>query len=51
MNPVDHPHGGCEGREPICRSRAVSPLGKPAFGTKTRKRKKFSTSLIIQARK
>lgn len=51
MNPVDHPHGGGEGRAPIGRSRPVSPWGKPALGTKTRKRKKFSTSLIIQARK
>ena len=41
MNPVDHPHGGGEGRAPIGRSRPVSPWGKPALGSKTRKRKKL----------
>ena len=51
MNPVDHPHGGGEGRAPIGRSRPVSPWGKPALGAKTRKRKKFSTPLILQRRK
>ena len=51
MNPVDHPHGGGEGRAPIGRSRPVSPWGKPALGAKTRKRKKFSTALILQQRK
>lgn len=51
MNPVDHPHGGGEGRAPIGRSRPVSPWGKPALGAKTRKRKKFSTALILQRRK
>jgi large subunit ribosomal protein L2 len=51
MNPVDHPHGGGEGRAPIGRSRPVSPWGKPALGAKTRKRKKFSAALILQRRK
>jgi len=51
MNPVDHPHGGGEGRAPIGRSRPVSPWGKPALGAKTRKRKKFSADLILQRRK
>ena len=51
MNPVDHPHGGGEGRAPIGRSHPVSPWGKPALGAKTRKRKKFSTPLILQRRK
>ncbi len=51
MNPVDHPHGGGEGRAPIGRSRPVSPWGKPALGAKTRKRKKFTTRLILQSRK
>lgn len=51
MNPVDHPHGGGEGRAPIGRSRPVSPWGKPALGSKTRKRKKFNTNLILQRRK
>jgi len=51
MNPVDHPHGGGEGRTPIGRSRPVSPWGKPALGSKTRKYKKWSTKLILQKRK
>ena len=51
MNPVDHPHGGGEGRAPIGRSRPVSPWGKPALGAKTRKPKKWSTALILQRRK
>ena len=51
MNPVDHPHGGGEGRAPIGRSRPVSPWGKPALGSKTRKRKKWSKQLILQKRK
>jgi large subunit ribosomal protein L2 len=51
MNPVDHPHGGGEGRAPIGRSRPVSPWGKPALGSKTRKTRKWSTQLIIQKRK
>lgn len=50
-NPVDHPHGGGEGRAPIGRSRPVTPWGKPALGKKTRKPKKYSTSLIIRRRK
>jgi len=51
MNPVDHPHGGGEGRAPIGRSRPVSPWGKPALGQRTRKSKKYSNSLIIRRRK
>lgn len=51
MNPVDHPHGGGEGRAPIGRSRPVSPWGKPALGSKTRNRKKWSKDLILQKRK
>ena len=51
MNPVDHPHGGGEGRAPIGRSCPVSPWGKPALGSKTRKQKKWSKQLILQKRK
>lgn len=51
MNPVDHPHGGGEGRAPIGRARPVSPWGKPALGAKTRKTKKWSSQLILQKRK
>src|SRR4030042_5022594 len=43
MNPVDHPHGGGEGRAPIgLRKGPKTPWGKQAFGVKTRKRKKYS---------
>jgi large subunit ribosomal protein L2 len=51
MNPVDHPHGGGEGRAPIGRSGPVTPWGKPALGKKTRKKKKQSTSLIVRRRR
>lgn len=50
-NPVDHPHGGGEGRAPIGRSRPVTPWGKPALGKKTRKIKKYSNNLILRRRK
>lgn len=51
MNPVDHPHGGGEGRAPIGRSGPVTPWGKPALGYKTRKKKKQSDSLIVRRRR
>ena len=51
MNPVDHPHGGGEGRCPVGRSQAMTPWGKPALGRKTRARKKYSDSLILRRRK
>ncbi len=51
MNPVDHPHGGGEGRCPIGRSRPVTPWGKPALGKLTRKAKKYSTQFIIRKRR
>lgn len=51
MNPVDHPHGGGEGRAPIGRSRPVTPWGKPALGKLTRKPKKYSNIFIIRKRK
>lgn len=51
MNPVDHPHGGGEGRAPIGRSGPVTPWGKPTLGMKTRKRKKPSSALIIRRRR
>lgn len=50
-NPVDHPHGGGEGRSPIGRSHPVTPWGKPALGQKTRKNKKYSNSFILRKRK
>ncbi|MBD2055474.1 50S ribosomal protein L2 [Oculatella sp. FACHB-28] len=51
MNPVDHPHGGGEGRAPIGRSGPVTPWGKPALGYKTRKKKKISDALIVRRRR
>jgi len=51
MNPVDHPHGGGEGKAPIGRSRPVTPWGKPALGKITRKPKKYSNLFIIRKRK
>jgi large subunit ribosomal protein L2 len=50
MNPVDHPHGGGEGRAPIGRSGPVTPWGKPALGKKTRNPKKRSSALIVRRR-
>jgi large subunit ribosomal protein L2 len=50
MNPVDHPHGGGEGRAPIGRPGPVTPWGKPALGRKTRKKKKDSNKLIVRRR-
>jgi large subunit ribosomal protein L2 len=51
MNPVDHPHGGGEGRAPIGRSGPVTPWGKPTLGYKTRKKKKISDALIVRRRR
>ncbi|KKI98869.1 50S ribosomal protein L2 [Prochlorothrix hollandica] len=51
MNPVDHPHGGGEGRAPIGRSGPVTPWGKPALGYKTRKKNKHSNKYILRRRR
>jgi large subunit ribosomal protein L2 len=51
MNPVDHPHGGGEGRAPIGRSGPVTPWGKPTLGYKTRKKKKLSNAMIVRRRR
>ena len=48
MNPVDHPHGGGEGKSPVGRKSPETPWGKPALGKKTRNNKKSSTKLIIK---
>ncbi|MBQ9047651.1 MAG: 50S ribosomal protein L2 [Solobacterium sp.] len=50
MNPVDHPHGGGEGRTPIGRKSPMTPWGKKAMGVKTRKTKKASSALIMSRR-
>ncbi len=51
MNPVDHPHGGGEGRQPIGLKHPKTPWGKPALGVKTRNNRKWTTKMIIQRRK
>jgi len=51
MNPVDHPHGGGEGRSPVGRPTPVTPWGKPTLGARTRKKGKKSDDLIVRRRK
>ncbi|HHV18263.1 MAG TPA: 50S ribosomal protein L2 [Thermoanaerobacterales bacterium] len=51
MNPVDHPHGGGEGKSPIGRKSPVTPWGKPTLGYKTRKKNKASDKYIVKRRK
>ncbi len=50
MNPVDHPHGGGEGKHPIGMTHAKTPWGKHARGVKTRNPKKYSRRFILQRR-
>ena len=50
MNPVDHPHGGGEARNPIGLTSPKTPWGKIALGVKTRDKKKASGKFIIQRR-
>ena len=50
MNPVDHPHGGGEGKCPVGRDAPRSPWGKRTQGVKTRRNKKNSTRLIMRRR-
>lgn len=51
MNPVDHPHGGGEGKAPIGHPGPLTPWGKPTLGYKTRKKHKYSDKYIINRRK
>ena len=51
MNPVDHPHGGGEGRAPIGHPGPLTPWGKPALGYKTRNKKKQTNKFIVKRRK
>jgi len=50
MNPVDHPHGGGEGRAPIGMPTPLTPWGKPTLGLKTRKKNKKSDKYIVRRR-
>ena len=51
MNPVDHPHGGGEGKAPVGHAGPMTPWGKPALGYKTRKKNKQSNKMIVKRRK
>ena len=48
MNPVDHPHGGGEGKSPVGHPGPVTPWGKPAMGYKTRKKKNKSNKFMVK---
>ncbi len=50
MNPVDHPHGGGEGRAPIGHAGPLTPWGKPALGLKTRNKKARTNKFIVKRR-
>ncbi len=50
MNPVDHPHGGGEGKAPQGNPHPVTPWGQPTKGFKTRKKRKYSDKYIVRRR-
>ncbi|HAR99969.1 MAG: 50S ribosomal protein L2 [Candidatus Moranbacteria bacterium GW2011_GWC2_37_73] len=50
MNPVDHPHGGGEGKQGIGLKYPKTPWGKPALGKKTRKKNRYSDKFIVKRR-
>jgi len=50
MNPVDHPHGGGEGKQPVGHPSPLTPWGKCARGMITRKHKLPSAKLIVRRR-
>ncbi|MFZ5391106.1 MAG: 50S ribosomal protein L2, partial [Patescibacteria group bacterium] len=50
MNPVDHPHGGGEGHNPIGLKHPKTPWGKPALGVPTRRANKSSNKFIVARR-
>lgn len=50
MNPVDHPHGGGEGKAGQGNPHPVTPWGKPTKGYRTRKKKKYSNKFIVKRR-
>ena len=50
MNPVDHPHGGGEGKSPCRPSGPVTPWGKPTLGYKTRSKKNRTDKFIVKRR-
>ena len=50
MNPVDHPHGGGNGKAPVGHAGPLTPWSKPALGYKTRNKKKLSNKFIVKRR-
>ena len=48
MNPVDHPHGGGEGKNPVGHKAPMTPWGKISYGRKTRNKRKNSSRFIIK---
>jgi len=50
MNPIDHPHGGGEGRSPVGRPHPTTPWGKPALGHRTRRKRQKSDRFIVKRR-
>lgn len=50
MNPVDHPHGGGEGKVSIGRKKPLTPWGHPALGGRSRKNNKYSNTYILRRR-
>lgn len=50
MNPVDHPHGGGEGKAPVGRKKPLTPWGYPALGGRSRKNNKYSNTYILRRR-
>ena len=50
MNPIDHPHGGGEGKTPQGNPHPVTPWGKPTKGYKTRSKRKYSNMYIVKRR-
>jgi large subunit ribosomal protein L2 len=48
MNPVDHPHGGGEGKAPVGHAGPMTPWGKPALGYKTRKKKNRTNKFMVK---
>jgi large subunit ribosomal protein L2 len=51
MNPVDHPHGGGEGRASISREKPLTPWGRTALGKRTHKSNKYSNNFILRHRR
>nr|YP_010702201.1 ribosomal protein L2 [Asplenium castaneoviride]YP_010702289.1 ribosomal protein L2 [Asplenium ruprechtii]WCL38424.1 ribosomal protein L2 [Asplenium castaneoviride]WCL38512.1 ribosomal protein L2 [Asplenium castaneoviride]WCL38600.1 ribosomal protein L2 [Asplenium ruprechtii] len=50
-NPVDHPHGGGEGKTSIGRKRPSTPWGHVTFGKRTRRKRRYSNPFILRRRK